>query len=64
MYKPLPHKYKSYDEAKAALEKHGKLEYFGREGRNAETYVCKFHRNDGRVYFMLIDEDGSMRIKE
>lgn len=62
MHKPIPRKYKSYADAKEHLEKHGKLEYFGREGTDAKTYVYKYTRNDGRVYNLLIDEDGSIMI--
>jgi len=62
MYRLLPRKYNSIDEAKSHLEKHGKLEFFGIVG--AATHVYNFYRNDGRTYGLLIDMSGEIMIDE
>lgn len=52
------------EEALSYLEKRGTLEYFGRNGRNAEQYIFLLHLPNGRTYDVTVYDNGKVETWE
>lgn len=61
--KPLP-QFNSLREAIEFFDKYGKLEFFGREGRDFEYCVYKYHVRDGRVLRLNIYMNGKVELRK
>lgn len=54
----------TFNEAMEYLKERGELEYFGRIGQHAETYVYNLKLPTGMIYHLLVHDDGKVEVLE